>query len=463
MKRSTSFLLVLVLASGCLAREDIRDEPNPFGSQEDIQEMVVHRLNLVREIGAERANREALEAAITLAYMLNFWEFAGIKGELGEQAVTTTLIADALPWELNEADLDVLLAMSTEETFETASRAKDWLYNRLVSTTGGYVADTFFLALAGVEAQTGNYSLLNGDVRAASAAGAQMIVDRALVVLASWASYGYPDECVNRLDQIVASWEIYKEGGAPLEPVVDRLNSWIDDSIGYVVTHPGGRGNADFFPMGDPEHYFVLGVSYLNGYGVPQDAAEALRWLSLAGDQGHVAAAYNLGVMYLNGTGVVEDVVEAARWVRRARDQGHEVSEDLVTRLQAEGELLTDGTVTIGGQMWTREDNGKSIDFESARAYCERMALAGYSDWRLPTIDELATLFDPAVTYMLEETPIEVHPKAPIRLASVGIWSSSLAEQPGEAFMYVFDQSGGRGANRFRNSAFIGALCSRTP
>ncbi len=49
------------------------------------------------------------------------------------------------------------------------------------------------------------------------------------------------------------------------------------------------------------------------------------------------------------------------------------------------------------GLLWTRKDNGKGIDWPSANRYCEGLTLAGYSDWRLPTIDELEALHDQSV------------------------------------------------------------------
>ncbi|MDF1579125.1 MAG: DUF1566 domain-containing protein, partial [Desulfobulbales bacterium] len=54
-----------------------------------------------------------------------------------------------------------------------------------------------------------------------------------------------------------------------------------------------------------------------------------------------------------------------------------------------------DATVTDGatGLMWQRTEGGE-MDWESALAYCEGAALAGYSDWRLPNVKELESLTD---------------------------------------------------------------------
>ncbi len=74
--------------------------------------------------------------------------------------------------------------------------------------------------------------------------------------------------------------------------------------------------------QGDVTAQFNLGVSYVNGEGVPQDVAEAVRWYILAADQGDVDAQRNLGLMYLTGDGMPQDEAEAVRWLRLAADQG---------------------------------------------------------------------------------------------------------------------------------------------
>ncbi len=59
------------------------------------------------------------------------------------------------------------------------------------------------------------------------------------------------------------------------------------------------------------------------------------------------------------------------------------------------------GTVldTVSGLMWAATDNGYDMDWKGAKSYCENYREGGYTDWRLPTQDELAALHDPAITY----------------------------------------------------------------
>ena len=55
-----------------------------------------------------------------------------------------------------------------------------------------------------------------------------------------------------------------------------------------------------------------------------------------------------------------------------------------------------DGTVldTRSGLMWAAKDNGANIDWSGAENYCRNYRGSGYTDWRMPTQDELARLYD---------------------------------------------------------------------
>jgi hypothetical protein len=54
------------------------------------------------------------------------------------------------------------------------------------------------------------------------------------------------------------------------------------------------------------------------------------------------------------------------------------------------------GTVldTKTNMMWAAKDNGSDINWTNAKSYCESYRGGGYSDWRLPTVDELESIFD---------------------------------------------------------------------
>ena len=55
-----------------------------------------------------------------------------------------------------------------------------------------------------------------------------------------------------------------------------------------------------------------------------------------------------------------------------------------------------DGTVldTKTGLMWATKDNGRDVGFKEALAYCGSFRGGGHTDWRMPYMKELLSLFD---------------------------------------------------------------------
>ena len=56
-----------------------------------------------------------------------------------------------------------------------------------------------------------------------------------------------------------------------------------------------------------------------------------------------------------------------------------------------------DGTITDTktGLMWAAADNGIPINWPDSLLFCEDYNGGGHNDWRLPTLEELASLYDP--------------------------------------------------------------------
>ncbi len=44
--------------------------------------------------------------------------------------------------------------------------------------------------------------------------------------------------------------------------------------------------------------------------------------------------------------------------------------------------------------MWAGKDNGRDVNWHKATDYCRNFRLAGYSNWRLASIDELEGIYD---------------------------------------------------------------------
>ena len=69
---------------------------------------------------------------------------------------------------------------------------------------------------------------------------------------------------------------------------------------------------------GDASAAFTLGMAYEMGRHVPQNCAEATRWVTTAAEEGNAAAEYNLGLRYRDGDGVPADRAQSEKWLRRA-------------------------------------------------------------------------------------------------------------------------------------------------
>lgn len=68
----------------------------------------------------------------------------------------------------------------------------------------------------------------------------------------------------------------------------------------------------------------------------------------------------------------------------------------MLAEQQAAGEWLDVRT----GLMWTLKDNASDINQKKANEYCQVLRAGGFSDWRLPSIEELWGLYDPSSTRM---------------------------------------------------------------
>lgn len=81
------------------------------------------------------------------------------------------------------------------------------------------------------------------------------------------------------------------------------------------------------------------------------------------------------------------------------------------------------------GLMWARKDNGGDVTWQQAANYCQNLTLGSYSGWRMPTIDELAGIYDQTQN---------MHIKGGIELTWGWTWSGSSGNASGEAWLFTF-------------------------
>jgi len=101
----------------------------------------------------------------------------------------------------------------------------------------------------------------------------------------------------------------------------------------------------------------------------------------------------------------------------KARD-GHFIAYDNGTVLDTRTKL-----------MWAEKDNGSALSWSDARSYCKDYRGGGYTDWRMPTTDELSGLYDAAISTKTDDGRTD-HLTKLIHLTSGVIWTSESSVLP---------------------------------
>ena len=98
------------------------------------------------------------------------------------------------------------------------------------------------------------------------------------------------------------------------------------------------QGSVTDHPDDPPER---LHRTVTNGWGVPQDYRAALKWFSLAAEQGVPIAQYMLGFMYDTGRGVPQDDKAAVKWYTLAAEQGFAKAQSNLGLMYGKGQGVT--------------------------------------------------------------------------------------------------------------------------
>jgi hypothetical protein len=112
--------------------------------------------------------------------------------------------------------------------------------------------------------------------------------------------------------------------------------------------------------------------------------------------------------------------------------------------------------------MWTKKDNGSDVNWQKARNYCRNLRLAGYSDWRLPAIDELSDIYDPKANIagqMGSGSQVIWHVKGRLQLSGWQ-WSNTQGNTTWEAWLFLF-ANGEQYSSPLISSGLDRVLCVR--
>jgi hypothetical protein len=90
-------------------------------------------------------------------------------------------------------------------------------------------------------------------------------------------------------------------------------------------------------------------------------------------------------------------------------------------------------TDTKTGLMWAAKDHGDLINWQSASSYCQNYSGGGYTDWRMPTLTELATLYDPKI-----ENKHGYHVSKLIDISASSCWASDTNDNRAARFNFTY-------------------------
>ena len=220
--------------------------------------------------------------------------------------------------------------------------------------------------------------------------------------------------------------------------------------------------------QGDSDAQFNLARLCLACKDVPQNYIDAYAWTNLAAIQGHLEGEKLLSRLteIMTSQQIMEGKALTAQIEisinKREKDGAFSLEKHVALpepRYQSDSssrEIARDGrfiayangTVfdTCTGLMWADRDNGKEINWYDAKKYCENYIGGWHDDWRMPTQDELAMLYDTGPGYPQEccSSCSEIKITELIHLSCGRLWTS---ETDGSGAAHFVFRNGFRGWN----------------
>jgi hypothetical protein len=105
--------------------------------------------------------------------------------------------------------------------------------------------------------------------------------------------------------------------------------------------------------------------------------------------------------------------------------------------------------------MWTLNDNGADISWNETRRYCQTLRIGGFSNWRVPSLGELESVFDRGATRTASKisanlremhvfqpdngrAPLDYHIAGGILLTTPYIWAMEMDFSRGHPYRKFF-------------------------
>jgi len=85
--------------------------------------------------------------------------------------------------------------------------------------------------------------------------------------------------------------------------------------------------------------------------------------------------------------------------------------------------------------MWAAKDNGSPINWPDALSYCQNFSGGGHIDWRMPTLAELESLYDPGA-----KNKRGYHVTKLIETSAQSLWASEIRGFEAARFNFTYGQ-----------------------
>ena len=92
-------------------------------------------------------------------------------------------------------------------------------------------------------------------------------------------------------------------------------------------------------------------------------------------------------------------------------------------------------TDTKTGLMWAAKDNGEPINWKDAYTYCQNYSGGGYTNWRMPTLAELSSLYDSK-----DKNKHGYHVNKLIGISAQSCWASETRGSKAARFNFTYGQ-----------------------
>jgi uncharacterized protein len=145
------------------------------------------------------------------------------------------------------------------------------------------------------------------------------------------------------VDSLVRLGDYYRDGNEAAKIARDPKRAY------RLYTAAAGHGH--------PGAQFGLGLMYLKGLGVRQNAGQALKWMKFAARKRFAPAETMLGDLYWDGTVVERDRAQAIKWYMLASETaGREANPHIADRLESMMAEASDSerlSGRMGAELWS--------------------------------------------------------------------------------------------------------------